>query len=746
VTGHPPAKIERLTGAIKFADDVTPAGTLHGALVRLPVARALIISTDATEALATRGVVRVFTAADFGPNGPPRFGPAVRDQPVLAFGETRYYGEPVALVVAESRDAAVAGAGRMHVAFEALLGWHTIEGAAAAEPLHGNYPHLAHVDGPNVMGRWDFTWGDLSAAEAASALVLENRYEAPFAHHFAIETYSATAIPEADGVTVWDTVQHPFQLRRVIADVLEAPISSVRVRATPMGGSFGGKGYAKLGPVVAVFARLLGRPLKITLSGEESFLTGQREACEVRIRTGFDADGRLTFQELDADFLVGAYADISTRVVSKSGLHACGPYRTPAAKIVARGIYTTTPPTTAFRGFGAGHLVFAVEGQIDEAASRLGIDPVVLRLRNMKERGEPTVAGETPVDGDWPELVRMAASAMEWDAPVEPGRGRGLAFGMKSCVPATTSQATVRMASDGSVDVLVGTSEMGQGAVITYAGLVADWLGLTRDQVTVKMADTALVPFDALTASSRSLVHMGRALEDAVRDLGDAVREHAGRLGGVDTVDVAIVEGTVKAGEWRGSYQDVMTATFGAGAGELQGRGQFRATPDAGHVLGGPTPFFEAVVTAVEVSVDAETGLLDVHRVVHVTDAGRIINRPRAIGLDEGGVVMGMGLALSEQLFYRDGVLLNGSSLDYRIPSIVDIPNESVSLFQENGDGPGPHGSKGLAEGGILAVAPALAAAVHRATGVRVRELPITAERIWTGIQDTTSNDDGATA
>jgi carbon-monoxide dehydrogenase large subunit len=189
-----------------------------------------------------------------------------------------------------------------------------------------------------------------------------------------------------------------------------------------------------------------------------------------------------------------------------------------------------------------------------------------------------------------------------------------------------------------------------------------------------------------------------------------------------------------------------MTATFGAGAGELQGRGQFRATPDAGHVLGGPTPFFEAVVTAVEVSVDAETGLLDVHRVVHVTDAGRIINRPRAIGLDEGGVVMGMGLALSEQLFYRDGVLLNGSSLDYRIPSIVDIPNESVSLFQENGDGPGPHGSKGLAEGGILAVAPALAAAVHRATGVRVRELPITAERIWTGIQDTTSNDDGATA
>ncbi|GAA4699529.1 xanthine dehydrogenase family protein molybdopterin-binding subunit [Nocardioides conyzicola] len=726
-----------MTGSIKFADDLTPAGTLHGALVRLPVARARLISTDATEALSTAGVVRVFTASDFGDAGPPRFGPVVRDQPVLAFRETRYYGEPVALVVAETRDAAVAGAARFRVDFESLPGWHTVEGAAAADPLHtDDYPHLAHDDGPNVMGRWDFGWGDLAEAEATSALVLDNRYEAPFAHHFAIETYSAVAIPEAHGVTVRDTVQHPFQLRRVIADMLELPASSVRVRATPMGGSFGGKGYAKLGPVVAVFSRLLGRPLKITLSGEESFLTGQREACEVRIRTGFDANGRLTFQELHADFLVGAYADISTRVVSKSGLHACGPYRTPAAKVVARGLYTTTPPTTAFRGFGAGHLVFAVEGQMDEAASRLGIDPVELRLRNMKERGEPTVAGETPVDGDWPELVRMAATAMDWHVPVAPGRGRGLAFGMKSCVPATTSQATVRMAADGSVCALVGTSEMGQGAVMTYAALVADWLGLARDQVIVQMADTAVVPFDALTASSRSLVHMGRALQDAVGNLSDAVREHAADLGGVAATDVSIVDGVVKAGEWRGTYQDVMSATFGPGSGELQGRGQFRMLPDANHVLGGPTPFFEAVVTAVELSIDAETGLLDVHRVVHVTDAGRIINRTRAIGLDEGGVVMGMGLALSEQLVYREGALLNGSSLDYRIPSIVDIPRESVSLFQENGDGPGPQGSKGLAEGGILAVAPALAAAVQHATGARIRELPITAERIWAEMQD----------
>ncbi|MBK5248007.1 MAG: xanthine dehydrogenase family protein [Actinomycetales bacterium] len=738
MSDHAPAKLDRVTGVLEFADDLLPPGALHGAFVRLPEARAILTSIDSEAALASEGVVRVFTAADFGPDGPPRFGPVVRDQPVLAFRETKYCGEPVALVVARTRDLAVAGAERVYVDRVPLDGWHTAESALAAAALHPNsYPVLVdRKDGANVMGRWDYAWGDLAAAESASTLVLENTYVTPFAHHFSIETYSAVGIPDGAGVTVWDTVQHPFQLRRVLAEMLGLPVSEVRVRSTPLGGSFGGKGYPKLGPAVAVFSRLLGRPLKITLSSEESFLTGQREACEVSIRSGFDTNGLLQFQHVKADFLVGAYADISTRVVSKAGLHACGPYRTPAAAVTARGLYTTTPPTTAFRGFGAAHMVMAVEGQMDEAADRLGLDPVELRLRNVKERGEPTVEGETAVDGDWPELLRMARTAMGWDQPPKFGRGRGLAFGMKSCVPATTSQASVRLAADGSVTVLAGTSEMGQGAVLTYARLVADWLGVPVERVRVRLADTAVVPFDALTASSRSLVHMGRALEAAVQDLTGTLVELAAAIGGVDPSDVSVVDGTVKAGDWRGDYADLLARTFGAGQGELTGHGQFRATADPGHVLGGKTPFFEAVVTAVELSVDRETGMLEVHKVVHVTDAGRVLNRPRATGLDEGGVVMGMGLALSEQLVYSAGRLLNGSSLDYRIPTASDIPVESISLFQENHDGPGPHGSKGLAEGGILAVAPALAAAVHDSVGVRIRQLPITPEAVWTALQD----------
>lgn len=734
---RPRAKVDRMTGAVRFADDVAPPGTVHGAFVRLTEPRARLHRIDASAALATDGVLAVLTADDFGPDGPPRFGPAVHDQPLIARDETRYCGEPVALVVATTRDIAISGARKVVVAREELPGWHTADQALAAPPLHGaDHPVMADVDaGANVMGSWNFAWGDVGEAEAASAVVVENRYEAPFAHHFSIETFSAIGIPDRDGVTVWDTVQHPFHLQRVISEMLGLPINRVNVRSMPMGGSFGGKGYPKLGPAVAAFCRMIGRPLKITLSSEESFYTGQREASDITVRTGFDGAGRILFQRIDADFLVGAYADISARVVSKAGLHACGPYRTPAAGIRARAIYTTTPPTTAFRGFGATHITMAVEGQMNEAAEQLKLDPVELRLRNMKNKGEPTVAHETAVDGDWPELVRTAAEAIGWSRPKPPGRGRGIAFGMKSCVPATTSHARVRLSSDGSITASVGTSEMGQGAVVTYAGMLADWLGVPVEQVSLHMADTALVPFDALTASSRSVVHIGRALEDAVDDLMHEIADHAGPLGGVPPDDVAIVDGTVKAGDWQGTYSDVLAGAFGVGQGELTGRGTFRMAGDRDHPFGGRTPFFEAVVTAIELSVDQETGMPTVHKAVHVTDAGKVFNPQRAAGIDEGGVAMGIGLALSEQLAYSDGRLLNGSSLDYRIPTAPDVPIESIGRFQENGDGPGPEGSKGLGEGGILAVAPALAAAIHDCAGVRLRRLPMTPEAIWTALQ-----------
>jgi CO/xanthine dehydrogenase Mo-binding subunit len=272
---------------------------------------------------------------------------------------------------------------------------------------------------------------------------------------------------------------------------------------------------------------------------------------------------------------------------------------------------------------------------------------------------------------------------------------------------------------------------MGQGAVLGYTHLVADGLGLPAERVTIRMADTELVPFDTLTASSRSLVHVGNALLAAVADIRRQVAELAAQIWGLGPDDVRIKGAVVTAGAWTGTLADVVCRAFGVRPDEVVGVGTFRSPSDADHPLGGPTPFFEAVATGVDLSVDAETGLVDVHRVVHVTDAGRVLDRQRATGLDEGGVVMGLGLALSEALVYTPDGLVNGSSLDYRIPTAADSPTEAISMFQENGDGPGPFGSKGLAEGGILAVAPAVAAALHAATGRRFRDLPVTPETVW---------------
>jgi CO/xanthine dehydrogenase Mo-binding subunit len=586
------------------------------------------------------------------------------------------------------------------------------------------------------MGTWTYAWGDLDAARRASTLVVKNTYAAPFAHHFAIETYAAIALPRTDGVAVLSTIQHPFIERRVIAEMLGLSPSSVDVRAVDMGGSFGGKGYSKVAPAAAFFSRLIGRPLKIVLNSEESFVTGQREAAEIAIETGFDREHRVTFQVVDADFLIGAYADISERVVAKSALFATGPYRTPAALVRARAIFTSTPPTTAFRGFGAPHFTFALEGQMSEAAHRIGTDPSQLRTSNMKRQGEPLGEHETRVDGDWIRLVESARDAMGWTKPTAAGRGRGIAFGMKSCIPGTTSNARVSLHADGTVTAYVGTSEIGQGAVTAFTRLVADGLGTEPADVTLVMGDTASGPFDALTASSRSLVHMGNALLNAVEGIKHQVLETIHESRDPDAKRLEMRSDRISAGRWSGSLLDVMAMRSGLTRRELSATGSFTAAQDERHPLGGPTPFYEAVATAAELSVDDATGMIHIHKIAHVTDAGKVHDHLRARGLDEGGLVMGLGLALSEQLIYDRGHLRNGSSLDYRIPTVCDLPDEMVSLFQENEDGPGPGGAKGLAEGGLLAIAPAIAAAILDCTGVHIRELPFTPERVWRAITD----------
>jgi CO/xanthine dehydrogenase Mo-binding subunit len=418
-------------------------------------------------------------------------------------------------------------------------------------------------------------------------------------------------------------------------------------------------------------------------------------------------------------------------------------------RIVARSVLSHTTPSTAFRGFGNPQQIWAVESNMDEAAERLGIDPLELRLRNLASPGDPFIPGDRPADGDWAVTVRRAAEMLDWGTPLEPtgpsalpgptarSRGRGIAVGLKSGPTTGLSNSIVRMLADGSAVVYAGTSDMGQGARTIFAQIAAQELGIPIDWVSVVMGDTAVVPYDQQTSASRSTVLMGTAVLNACRDIQVKVRAMAARLDGVDEATITVDRGEVRDGDRVRPLKDVLIAGLGKLGGEVIGLGEMRKEADPTHALGGTAAFYEFNCTAVEVDVDRETGDVTVLRHVTVSDVGTALHPSQVRGQDEGAAVMGLGHTLMEQYVMDDtGRIRNLGAIDYKIPTSLDLPQRMESAIIEHGDGPGPYGAKGMSEGALLCVAPAVAAAVHDAVGVRIRDLPLTPERVWRAMRD----------
>lgn len=728
---------DRVTGAQRFAADIHLDNVLHVKLVHLPVAHARIVSIDASAALAVEGVRIVFTAADL-PQPVPRFGPAFVDRPVIAVGETKFFGEPLAAVAAETEDAAEEAARLVKVQYEELPAVISVEQALdpsfplVQDPsLRPSHP----LKDTNRFQEWTFGWGDVDHAQAD--LVIAHDYGFPMVTHFAIEPHVFMAAPDENGVTVWSPIQHPFVLQRVVAASLNWPLSKVRIVAPDPGGGFGGKGWPKFEPLVAYLALKVGRPVRLVLTLEETFQQVRRTSATVRARTGFTHDGRIVFQDLETNFLLGAYADIGVRVVSKASYAACGPYRTPNARVLARALLSHTTPTTAFRGFGTPQASWAVESQLTEAARLLGIDPVEIRLRNVPAKGEAFIPNDTPCDGDWQQAIRRASATLDWTAPLGEHRGRGISCGLKSSSTASASLSIVRLHYDGSVSVLSATSDMGQGARTVLSQIAARELGVPIDRVAVVMGDTSVVPYDSSTSASRSTVFMGNAVLKACLDIRAKLRGLAARAFKVAEDEVEALAGVVRVPGKDLSYLDVLKAAFGPPRGEVIGIGEERGggfRPD--HPLGGSPEFWEFMCTAVEVKVDPGVGMVDVAKLVLASDIGTALNPLHVEAQDEGAAVMGLGHSLMEHLILDEhGRILNLGALDYRIPTTEDVPHELHSILIENHDGPGPYGAKGAGEGGILAIAAAVGAAINQAVGTEIRELPLTPERIWRAIR-----------
>ena len=722
----------RVTGAQRYLGDIHLPGLLHAKLVTLDCAHARIRSVDTSAARRVPGVALVLSAADL-PQPVPRFGPQYRDRPVLATGETKYHGEPVAAVAAQTQDAAEEAARLVRVDYDELPAVCSLAAALAPDaPLVAD-PALRPGDplaGTNVLHEHRYGWGDVTAAR--SDLVVAGRYTFPMVTHFAIERHAFIAAPDGDGIRIWSTIQHPYWLQRIIAELLHLPLAKVQVLAPDLGGGFGGKQHAKYEPLVALMALRSGRPVRLLLTLEETFQAVRRTSAEVHVRTGFRADGSITFREVDADYLLGAYADIADRVVGKGSYTSCGPYRVPAARILARSVLSHTPPATAFRGFGSPQVLWAGESNMNEAARALGLDPLELRLRNLPRRGEVFIPGDKPADGQWDQTIRKTAELIGWGSPLPPGRGRGLALGLKSGPTTGLSYATVRLLADGSVVMSAGTSDMGQGARTVYAQLVSDELGVPMDRITLIMGDTAAVCYDQQTSASRSTVLMGNAVLQACREIQAKVKAMAVRLYQVGETDVDVAHGLVRLPGRKVPVTDILGPGLGPLGGEVIGNGESRKEAEPGHPLSGSAAFYEFNCTAVEAEVDTGTGDVALARYATVSDVGRAINPLQVRGQDEGAAVQGLGHTLMEHyVLAEDGRIRNLGAIDYRIPTSMDLPAELYSDVVENADGPGPYGSKGMSEGALLAVAPAVAAAVTDATGVVVRDLPLSPENVW---------------
>jgi len=727
----------RVSGLQEYVADIRIPDVLEGKLVTLDCARARIISIDTSEAEQVPGVRLVMTAADL-PQPMPRFGPQLEDRPVIAVGETKYHGEPVAIVAAETKDAAAEGARLVHVEYEELPAVFTVAAALdPAAPLVQD-PSLRPNDkfaSTNVLREHRVGWGDVDAGKAD--LVIENSYSFPIVTHFAIEPHAFMAAPDGNGIAVWSSIQHPNWLQKILAKLLGLPLSKVRVYAPDPGGGFGGKQHTKYEPLVAYAALKAGRPVRLILSLEESFQAARRAACEIGVRTGFTADGKIVFQDVKADYLIGAYTDIADRVVGKGSYPAAGPYNVPAVRILARSILSHTLPSTAFRGFGNPQVNWAVESNLDEGARALGIDRLEIRLRNLARKGDAFIPFDTPADGDWDQAVRRAADLIGWDQPLAPGHGRGIAVGIKSGPTTGLSYSTVRLLGDGSVVVLAGTSDMGQGARTILAQIAAEELGAPLDSIAIVMGDTAIVPYDQQTSASRSTVLMGNSVLMACRSIQSQIRTMAARLHEVDESDISVERGVVKLPDRQLTILEVLKPGLGRLGGELTGNGEMRKDAEPNHPLSGAPAFFEFNCTAIEAEVDEGTGDITILRHVTVSDVGKAINPLQVRMQDEGAAIQGLGHTLMEHyIFDESGRIRNLGAIDYRIPTSMDLPLELRSETIENEDGPGPYGSKGMSEGALLCVAPAVAAAVRDACGAVIRDLPLSPERVWQALQE----------
>ncbi len=742
----------KIRGQAEFAGDIEVPRMLHGKVLRSESPHARIVSIDTSAAEAMPGVATVLVGTDLeGFN--PFWGHAIKDRSILAVDRVRFQGEPVAAVAAVDEATAEAALREIVVEYEELPVVDTVEAAIAEdaplvheEKLEAGLFHglgdIPEGEG-NVCYRYRLDAGSVELDEAEAELTVEGEYEFPAVYQYSMETHTVIADFGDGEITLWASCQHPFLVRAEIADLFKLPIGRVRVIVPYLGGGFGSKSYTKMEPLTTALSWKAGRPVRIQNRVDESMVTTRRHGMRCRMRTTATADGKLVSRSVRLWLDTGAYADNGPRVCATAGDAAPGPYRWDAVSVDANCVYTNTSPAGSYRAFGTVHVQWIGEMQVDELARRAGIDPLEMRRRNLLRKGEPVRPDGTgkPLDADLIGDVEKAAEAVGWDDPEGEWAGRGVAVGLLAAGAHPVSRASVRMEADGSVEVNVGTTEMGQGARTVMAQIACQELEIDLSRVTVQGADTRFTPYDRSTGASRSTTLAGLAVQRAAADLRRRLVETAASGWEVAPGTLEVRDGVVRGSGREASYEDLIAARFGFVGGEVIGEGEVRPDHGSGSYAEGPV-FWEVCIAAARVRVDPETGRIAVERTATIADVGKAINPLLVERQDEGAVLQGIGNALFEEMVFDGGFLTNDTLLDYRVPRIEDMPESMRGIIVENADGPGPYGAKGCGEGAQAATPAALATALADA-GVPMNELPLTPERVWRRINELKEMDQG---
>lgn len=751
----------KLRGWAQFTADVEMPGMVHAKVLRSTYAHARLLRIDASKAVKLAGVVAVLTRDDLKEMNS-HFGPVVKDQPVVVIDRVRYVGDIIAAVAAEEKDIAEEALELIEVDYEPLPAvFDPVEAMKPGAPLlHGesvksetrlDRDNFRYQKDSNVLSLYHAEQGDLAAGFKEADEIFEDLYTSQKIQHAHIEPHVALAYWEPSGkLVVYTATQNPSSIRVQLAELFSLPQSQVRVIVPYVGGGYGGKVHPRLEPLTATLARKAHRPVQWVLSREEVFLTAHCHASVVKIKTGVKRDGTIIARQVEGIYDTGAYALTGPSTVKNGGEVAGGPYRIPHQDLTTYCVYTNTPPTGPYRGFGVPQVCWAYESQMDDIARRLGIDPLELRLKNLVREGDPFVTGDKLISVGICECLKGAAQAIGWQGKEEQKdrelkgkvHGKGLAVMIKTTMTPSNSSALVRLNADGSAVLLTSSVEIGQGTQTSLAQIVAEELGIATERVSVTFPDTDVTPFDQSTSSSRTIFTMGSAARQAAAQIRKQLLEIGARVLEANVEDLELINGHLQVKgvpEKHRTIPQLFQARYGAAVGSMAGSYDNQTTggvdPKTGK--GKASAFFFLSACGAEVEVDTETGKVTVEKIVSAVDAGKAINPKQCHMQNEGSMIMSLGSALFEEMVYDNGQPINSTFLEYMPPSMEDQPREFESVIIETPHPEGPYGAKGVGEAALGPVEPAIGNAIANAlNGRRIRDLPIRPDRVLKLLQE----------